>query len=269
MIAKRIISALVGIIILIFVVNSNKILVNAAVAIVSIIALNELFSAVNKKMDVKLPGWWAYIGSAVVSFRLYMDYNYFLAYIFFSVLLLFIIMILKYNKIMISHVAIMIFSLIYISFFISHIVSVKNMEHGHILVWFIFIGAWSTDTFAYTVGTIAGKHKLCPQISPKKTVEGSLGGIFGCVIAFLVYAYIIQLVTIYNVNYINLIILAVLCSVISQIGDLSASVIKRQLDVKDFGAIMPGHGGILDRFDSIIFVAPFIYYYLIIFYPVI
>jgi len=268
-IAKRIISALVGIIILIIVVNSDKILVNAAVAIVSIIALNELFSAVNKKMDIKLPVWWAYISSAVVSFRSYINYNYFLAYIFFSILLLFIIMILKHNKIMISHIAIMVFSLIYISFFSSHIVSVKDIEHGHILVWFIFIGAWSTDTFAYTVGTIAGKHKLCPKISPKKTVEGSLGGNFGCVIAFLVYAYVIQLVTAYNVNYINLIILAVLCSVISQIGDLSASVIKRQLDVKDFGAIMPGHGGILDRFDSIIFVAPFIYYYLIIFYPVI
>jgi phosphatidate cytidylyltransferase len=264
-IVTRIISALIGIIALIFIINSSAIIISISVTLVSIIALNELFTAMNKKMDIRLPGWWAYISAVVICFRSYLNDVYILAYIFISILVLFIIMLSKYNKIKLFHIALMFFSLTYICFFLSHTISILNLEYGHVYVWLIFIGAWSTDTFAFAVGSLMGKHKLCARISPKKTIEGSIGGIVGCIVSFIIYGYLIYFFKGYHINYISLSILGMLCSIISQIGDLSASVIKRQLDIKDFGEIMPGHGGVLDRFDSVIFAAPLVYYFLALF----
>ncbi len=123
----------------------------------------------------------------------------------------------------------------------------------------IFIGAWATDTGAYFVGVLFGKHKLIPAVSPKKTVEGAFGGILGCVLGFVVYGLIIDKAFHVEVNYLPLILLAVLVAIVSQIGDLIASYLKRESGIKDFGFIFPGHGGIMDRFDSIIAVAPIIY----------
>ncbi len=131
---------------------------------------------------------------------------------------------------------------------------------GVYLYGLIFIGAWMTDTGAYFVGVLFGKHKLIPKVSPKKTIEGSLGGILGCILGFALYGFIIQSVSGVKVNYVAIIILAAVISVVSQFGDLVASYIKREREIKDFGFIFPGHGGVLDRFDSIIAVAPTIYF---------
>jgi phosphatidate cytidylyltransferase len=107
-----------------------------------------------------------------------------------------------------------------------------------------------------------GKRKLCPDVSPKKTVEGSIGGIFGSIIGVLLWSYFISSTA---TAWYQIILLGIVAGVISQIGDLSASLIKRYIGVKDYGKIMPGHGGILDRFDSILFTAPIVYYYIKIF----
>lgn len=123
----------------------------------------------------------------------------------------------------------------------------------------IFIGAWATDTGAYFVGVLFGKHKLIPAVSPKKTVEGALGGILGCVLGFFVYGLILDKAFYIEVNYLPLLVLAVPVAIVSQIGDLIASYLKRESGIKDFGFIFPGHGGVMDRFDSIIAVAPIIY----------
>lgn len=117
---------------------------------------------------------------------------------------------------------------------------------------------------AYFAGTFLGKHKLCPEISPKKTVEGFIGGLLSNGVIFVVInlIYVVFFVEGYKVNYVNTFILGLICAVLGTIGDLTASLIKRQCDIKDYGNIMPGHGGLMDRFDSVLFVVPFIYVYL-------
>lgn len=121
-------------------------------------------------------------------------------------------------------------------------------------IWFVYIISWGTDTFAYLVGVLFGKHKLCPSISPKKTIEGSVGGILGAVLLSNILNYYL-----FKYNFMLINFIAVFASVIAEIGDLLASKIKREVDIKDFGSLISGHGGFLDRFDSIIFVTPVIY----------
>ncbi len=144
------------------------------------------------------------------------------------------------------------------------LVSLKNLDkiHGVCYVILCLAGAWLGDSGAYFVGTFLGKHKLCPEISPKKTKEGAAGGVITVGIVFAVYAFFYRLVQGYfgqsfEVNYIFIVVIGFVCGVLGIIGDLSASLIKRQAGIKDFGNIMPGHGGIMDRFDSVLFVAPF------------
>ncbi len=130
-------------------------------------------------------------------------------------------------------------------------------ELGAYTYLLIFIGAWITDSFAYFCGVLFGKHKLIPQISPKKTVEGSIGGILFCGLAFVLYGYLLRhwfhIAT--DFNYLLLFGYGVVVSVVSQIGDLAMSAVKRHYQIKDYGKILPGHGGILDRFDSILAVS--------------
>ena len=137
----------------------------------------------------------------------------------------------------------------------SCILYIRDFEYGKYLWLFIFIGAWVTDVFAYFVGMLFGKHKLIPEVSPKKTVEGSIGGIVFCMIAFVLYGMLLNYFFEPNVSLIVCALTGFIASVVSQIGDLSMSVIKRNYGIKDFGTIFPGHGGILDRFDSIMAVA--------------
>jgi len=144
---------------------------------------------------------------------------------------------------------------------LSYIYQVRILEDGALLVWLIFIGAWGSDTCAYCVGILIGKHKIAPKLSPKKSVEGCIGGILGASLMGFIYATIFQnhITGIVNPQVVFAIIGAA-SSVISQIGDMAASAIKRNHDIKDYGDLIPGHGGILDRFDSIIFTAPVVYY---------
>jgi phosphatidate cytidylyltransferase len=128
-------------------------------------------------------------------------------------------------------------------------------EGGKYLYLLIFIGAWVTDIFAYFTGFLFGKHKLIEDVSPKKTIEGSIGGIFFCSLFFVVFGLVIKYFFSGDPNLIFLAISGVIISVISQIGDLIMSVIKRHYNIKDYGRIFPGHGGMLDRFDSILAVS--------------
>lgn len=133
--------------------------------------------------------------------------------------------------------------------------------HGIFLILFILFTACFTDTFAYFTGSFLGKHKLCPKISPKKTVEGAVGGVLGCILANVI------LYAVYNNfffenpsnNYVAIVIVSAVLSVVGMCGDLTASLIKRNYGIKDFGNLIPGHGGIMDRFDSILFVSAAFY----------
>lgn len=132
-------------------------------------------------------------------------------------------------------------------------------KYGYYLMLTVFIASWITDTFAYFVGMLFGKHKLIPKISPKKTVEGAVGGIFFCMAAFVLYGFLISRITDISPKYVMLAVAGLLASVVSQAGDLLMSAVKRSRSVKDYGRLLPGHGGILDRFDSVLAVSVIIY----------
>ena len=154
-----------------------------------------------------------------------------------------------------SHVA----TVLYVVCGFLAIIGLRYVEMGQYLFYLIFIGAWCTDSFAYFVGVAIGKHKLIEKVSPKKTVEGAIGGILGAVIGFLVYGICLSyFVEGLQVNYVGMAISAAFIAVVSQLGDLVTSFIKREQEIKDYGKVLPGHGGIMDRFDSIIAVAPII-----------
>ena len=131
-------------------------------------------------------------------------------------------------------------------------------ERGGALFWLVLIGAWGCDTFAYLAGKFFGKKKLIPDISPNKTVAGAIGGVVSGMVLFPLFIHLTHA----NVNYFTVMMLGAISAVAAQIGDLIMSAIKREYDVKDFGNIFPGHGGILDRFDSVLLVAPILYLYL-------
>lgn len=139
------------------------------------------------------------------------------------------------------------------------LVLTRELPNGEYIFLLAFIGAWSTDTFAFFTGKLFGKHKLMPQISPKKTVEGAIGGMVFCVIGFLVFGFVVGKIFNEVPNYLALAALGVISACVAQFGDLITSSIKRKYGKKDFGNILPGHGGIMDRFDSIIAIGPFIY----------
>ena len=141
----------------------------------------------------------------------------------------------------------------------SSILMVRLMFNGEAIYLLVFLGAWICDTFAYFTGMLFGKHKLIPEISPKKTVEGAIGGIVFTVIGFAIYCLIWNSLSDYKLSYLTLCIYGFVLSIASQFGDLIASSIKRQYNLKDYGAIFPGHGGVLDRFDGVLLVAPFLY----------
>jgi phosphatidate cytidylyltransferase len=155
----------------------------------------------------------------------------------------------------------------YITVSFTAITLVRYLPYGLYCFLLVFLGSWVSDVFAYFVGFAIGKHKMIPEISPKKTWEGAVGGVFFTVVAFLVYGIIISLTTDVRPNYIVLAILGLLLSVVSIFGDLVASLIKREHGVKDYGYIFPGHGGVLDRFDSALAVSPVLFAVCMLFPP--
>jgi phosphatidate cytidylyltransferase len=187
------------------------------------------------------------------------------AFTFVYIVLLFIYMMFHQESYEFSSICSMVFQFIYVGVFFAHIILVRKLESGAFIMWFIFVTAWLSDTMAYAVGLKFGRNKLLPTVSPKKTVEGAIGGLAGSLIFNLIYALIVGTGLDLNVNYFAVVILAILAGVVSQFGDLAASTIKREYNIKDYSNLLPGHGGILDRFDSVLFVAPIVYYFVVIF----
>ena len=143
-----------------------------------------------------------------------------------------------------------------IPFLLSALVRIRIMENGVFFIAAPFVMAFLPDTGAYLVGCAFGKHKLCPVISPKKTVEGLFGGFLGGIVGMIAYALVLQFFFGFTVNYLYAGIYGILGAGFATFGDLMFSVIKRQTGIKDYGKLLPGHGGILDRFDSVTVVAP-------------
>ena len=160
------------------------------------------------------------------------------------------------------------FGLFYVPIMLSTVYLTRQREDGLYMVWFVFVGSWVCDTFAYFVGSAIGKHKMAPVLSPKKSWEGAVGGVLGSAVTGLVAGIIIEKLRVdggMSVHLLYYVLISVVCAVFSQVGDLTASAVKRHYEVKDYGGVIPGHGGILDRFDSMIVTGPLIYILLTLF----
>lgn len=222
------------------------------VAAFSYIALHEMDKAL-KKIDLHLPIKCLYLTNGIIMLAAFINNSdIYIASIVISVLFLFMYIILTRHYRLYDAFAAA-FVMLYVSFLISHILRIKDVSY----VWMLYITAWGSDTFAYLVGSLFGRHKMdwMAHISPNKTIEGSVGGIIGATVLNIIYCKEFGLDTYIR----EIIIFTIIAAIMSQIGDLIASYIKRQTGIKDFGNLIPGHGGILDRFDSIMFIAPVLY----------
>lgn len=263
---KRIITALIGFpIVAGLLIFGNKYVVDVLFAIVSAISIYEY----NKTL--KLKGnpvtWIGYVACAVMAFIHVIPTQYLVTIIGLlipiTILVLFLHVIITNMKINISDIALTFFGICYIVIFIMFIPVLMGSENGKKLVWYIIISAWGTDTFAYFVGSRFGKHKFS-EVSPKKSIEGCIGGTIGAVVLAILYTVFLNNFYDMSINYLAISGIAAALSVIGQIGDFSASTIKRYAGIKDFSNLFPGHGGMLDRIDSVIFIAPFAYFLLML-----
>lgn len=258
----RIFSAIVGIALLIPVLwLSDTLLFPIVLALCAAVAAFEIVSCVGaRKWYVLAPSMvLAILGPLMTEWvaSTVKSYIAFLAMLSFAYLfLLLAISVFTAGKLKYSAVAETALAVIYATVGFTSIALLRRIPFGAYLFGMIFVAAWVTDTMAYFSGRLLGKHKLCPSISPKKTIEGSIGGTVFCALAFLLYGFVVHKIADVTPNYPMLAICGLILSVISQIGDLIASLIKREHGVKDYGKIMPGHGGVMDRFDSILAVAP-------------
>lgn len=259
----RIISALVALPLLIIFVVLGGLPLKIAVTAIAIIGLYEIYKAFCGFIKPV-----HYIGFiAAVIYMALIEKIIYTASLFNVFAALFIVVILIY--VVCTHESrntmdaiVTFFGFFYVCFLISHVYLTRQYMHGKVFVWLIFLSAFGCDMGAYFTGMAFGKHKLIPQLSPKKTVEGAIGGIIVAVGICVIYGVVIEMLN--ELSGVDTVLLCFLTgligSVISQIGDLAASAMKRYTGIKDFGKIMPGHGGVLDRFDSVILTAPTVYY---------
>lgn len=223
---------------------------------ISLIGMQELYKAMGVHGEgtglLEIVG---YLGAVLYYVSVLLGFeSYGLMAVLISLILLMFVYVFTYPKYNANQVMTAFFGVVYVSVMLSFILMTRNLPNGKFIVWLIFLCSWGCDTCAYCVGMLIGKHKMAPVLSPKKSVEGGVGGVVGAALLGVIYAAATQGPM---AEY------AVICGVgalISMVGDLAASAIKRNQGIKDYGKLIPGHGGILDRFDSVIFTAPVIYY---------
>lgn len=223
---------------------------------ISLIGMQELYKAMGIHEDrtglLEIVG---YLGAVLYYISLVLGFeSYGLMAVLVSLILVMFVYVFTYPKYHANQVMAAFFGVVYVAVMLSFILMTRNLPDGKFIVWLIFLCSWGCDTCAYCVGMLIGKHKMAPVLSPKKSVEGGVGGVVGAALLGVIYAAATQGPM---VEY------AVICGIgalISMVGDLAASAIKRNQGIKDYGKLIPGHGGILDRFDSVIFTAPVIYY---------
>lgn len=264
---QRIITAIIILLVIIPVLAlSEYIVYPIALSIFSLISVFEMLRAIgsHKKLSVSMPAYIIAGALPLFAHDIFLGEdaarakNYILicAGVLFAYLL-YIMCVAVFSKgnITVSEIGEIFFTVTYISISFAALSLVRYMEYGKVTFLLVFIGAWVSDVGAYFVGSFIGKHKLIPEVSPKKTIEGSIGGIVIATLAFILYGYVVERLTDLTADYVVLAVSGVILAVVSQIGDLIASLIKRERGIKDYSNLLPGHGGMMDRFDSIMAVA--------------
>lgn len=263
---ERTISAVVLVIVALAAILPGGIILALTLYVVSIIGFLELTKACGvRTQKINSLEWIGILCVTLYYLVLYFvqDTSYSMQLVIFMLIALMFAYVFGFSKYHANQVMDTYFSLIYAPVMLSFVFLTRQLENGIYLVWMIFISSWISDTCAYLVGVMIGKHKLAPVLSPKKSIEGAVGGVVGAAAVGAVFgAYLDSVLYLENFTVI-LAIVGGVGSVISQVGDLAASAIKRNHDIKDYGKLIPGHGGIMDRFDSVIFTAPITYFLII------
>lgn len=259
MFKTRLISGIVLVVILIATVGFGGDFLLAVLGIVSLIGLSELYKVV--KIQNKLLGYVGYLATVAYYGMIFFGQMQYMT--LFTILYLVILMavyVFSFPTFQSEQVMTAFFGLFYVAVMLSYVYQTRMLSDGSIVVWLIFLSSWGCDTSAYCVGMLIGKHKMAPKLSPKKSVEGGVGGVVGAALLGAVFAVAVNHFAGASASPEAYALICAVGGMISQIGDLAASAIKRNHDIKDYGKLIPGHGGILDRFDSVIFTAPIIYY---------
>ena len=256
MFKTRLISGIVLVIISLATIISGSWILFFTLLAVSLIGMRELYKVMKISDEhvtvLELVG---YLGAVLYYIAMKADFgNYGTMAIIISMILILFVYVFGYPKYHAEQVMAAFFGVVYVAVMLSFIYLTRSLPDGKFLVWLIFLCSWGCDTCAYCVGMLIGKHKMAPVLSPKKSIEGAIGGVAGAALLGVIYAAATQG---------KMAEYALICAVgalISMVGDLAASAIKRNQNIKDYGKLIPGHGGILDRFDSVIITAPVIYY---------
>lgn len=260
MFTTRLLSGIVLVILAILIVGTGGTLLFAVTAALSLIGMFELYRVV--EIEKKAPGIAGYAAGIFYYALLWFHREEYVVLMAIAALMvLMAIYVFTFPHYKTEQVTVAFFGIFYLAVMLSYLYQVRAMADGKYLVWLIVLSSWGCDTCAYCAGMLLGRHKLTPLLSPKKTVEGAVGGVVGAALLGLIFG------TVFGNQMRELVNPPVVCAaacaiaaVISQIGDLAASAIKRNHDVKDYGHLIPGHGGVLDRFDSMIFTAPAIFF---------
>ncbi len=235
----------------------------AVTALISLIGIYELLRVIG--VEKSMLAVTVYSGSILYYLLLLLDLEqYEMPLILLVLIVLLTIYVFTYPRYHINQVAITFFSLFYVTVMLSCVYRIRMLENGGYMIVLVFLCAWGNDTLAYCAGRLFGKHKMAPVLSPKKTVEGAVGGVIGAGLLGLLYGLIARHYILADHILITFTCVTAIGAVISIVGDLAASAIKRNYDIKDYSQLIPGHGGILDRFDSMIITAPIIYYLLVL-----
>ena len=256
MFKTRLISGIILVIIALATIISGSWILFFTLLAVSLIGMRELYKVMKVSEEhvtvLELVG---YLGAVLYYIAMKADFgNYGTMAIIISMILILFVYVFGYPKYHAEQVMAAFFGVVYVAVMLSFIYLTRSLPDGKFLVWLIFLCSWGCDTCAYCVGMLIGKHKMAPVLSPKKSIEGAIGGVAGAALLGVIYAAATQG---------KMAEYALICAVgalISMVGDLAASAIKRNQNIKDYGKLIPGHGGILDRFDSVIITAPVIYY---------
>ncbi len=272
MLAKRIITAVIGIIAAIFIVNYGQWVFAAAALALGLLAWQEL-TAMMSCRGIKLAYWPGLAGIALLWGTAWLgNPRETVAVVLLVTFLALVKMVLKHGTFTLTDAACTVAGTLYVGLAFAHLVLLRfadqsvvtaawlgTMPAGAAYLWLAFVGTWASDTFAFFVGSQFGRHKLAPAVSPGKTTEGAAGGLAGSILAVTALGYLCHFPLGHSAA------IGLLVGVVAPLGDLVESSLKRCCGVKDSGRLLPGHGGVLDRFDSIMFAAPAVYYYLQVF----
>ena len=244
---------------LVFIITGGDLLL-VSTLVISYIGMFELYRIFH--IEKSAPGIIGYLAATVYYCNLRFEFipDLMMFVLGFFMLLMFAY-VFTYPKYKTEQIMAAFFGVFYVAVMLSYVYQTRMLAAGAYIVWLIFLCSWGCDTCAYCVGMLIGKHKMSPKLSPKKSIEGAVGGVIGAALLTILYGMIFK--SAMNSTQTHVFIMAGISAVgalISMVGDLTASAIKRNYEIKDYGKLIPGHGGILDRFDSVIFTAPVIYF---------